>query len=73
MIDGKCTDADELSGQIRFLAPDHKTVLGRIDLLHVGIISLRPAKYKANKEQVAAMEAELYVEEMKLHFDVTDA
>jgi phage tail-like protein len=73
VMDGKCADGDELVGQVHFLAPNHKTVLGRIDLLHVGIISLRPVNYKANKEQVAAMEAELYVEEMKLHFDVADA
>jgi hypothetical protein len=73
VIEGKCSDTDELSGQIRFLVPDLKEELGRIELSHVGIFGLRPATNEANAEGVAAMEAELYVEEMKLSFDVGDA
>jgi hypothetical protein len=73
VIEGKCADGDELNGQIRFLGPDHTEELGRIELYHVGIISLQPAKYEANKEEVARLEAELYVEEMKLHFNEVDA
>ncbi|HBP89216.1 MAG TPA: hypothetical protein DD706_16130 [Nitrospiraceae bacterium] len=70
VIDGKCTDSDELNGQITILGHDHKEVLGRIELSHVGIISLEPARYNAKKEKITRMAAELYVEEMKLNFNV---
>ncbi len=73
MIDGKCSDTDELSGQIRFLGPDRKEELGKIELSQVGIFSLQTAKTEANRDGVAVIEAELYVEEMKLSFDVGDA
>jgi hypothetical protein len=35
--------------------------------------STQPAKYEANRVEAAAMAAEFYVEEMKLHFDAADA
>lgn len=73
VIKGQCADGDELSGSIEILGPDHNEVLGTIDLFHVGIISLQPTKYEANKEAPARLEAELYVEEMKLTFDHVDA
>jgi hypothetical protein len=72
VIDGKCSDADELSGQIRFLGPDLKEELGKIELSHVGIFGLR-TRNEAGGEEVAPIEAELYVEEMKLSFNVLDA
>ena len=73
MIDGKCADTDELSGQIRFLGPDLKEELGKVELSHVGIFGLRTARNEASREEVAAIEADLYVEEMKLSFNVVDA
>lgn len=73
VIDGKCSDADELNGEITIFGPDLNEVLGRIELYHCGIISLQPTKYEANKEAPARLEAEIYVEEMKLFFDVVDA
>ena len=73
VIDGKCADGDELDGQITILGPDHSEVLGRIELYHCGIISLQPTKLEANKEAPARLEAEIYVEEMKLFFDHVDA
>lgn len=73
VIDGKCTDGDELSGSITFLGPDNQEVLGSVDLRHVGIISLQPANYEANKEEVARLEVELYVEEMKFKMEGVDA
>lgn len=73
VIDGKCSDTDELSGQIRFLGPDLKEDLAKIELSHVGIFGLRTARNEASREEVAAIEADLYVEEMKLSFNMLDA
>lgn len=73
VIDGKCSDTDELSGRIRFLGPDLKEELGKIELSHVGIFGLRTARNEATREELAAIEAELYVEEMKLSFNAVDA
>jgi hypothetical protein len=73
VIDGKCDDTDELSGRIQFLGSDLKEELGTIELSHVGIFGLRTARKEAGREEVAAIQAELYVEEMKLSFNVVDA
>lgn len=66
VIDGKCTDADELSGSITFLGPDLVEELAIIDLKNVGMISMEQQALEANAEQVARFDVELYVEEM--HF-----
>jgi hypothetical protein len=73
VIDGKSSDADEPSGSITLLGPDQKSELGRIELSHVGILSLQPAKTQANKEDLARLEAKLYVEEIKFEFSEVDA
>ena len=65
VIDGKCTDADELTGAINFLGPDLKEVLATIELDHVGIISLEEGAAEANKDEVHRATAELYVERMR--------
>ena len=65
VIDGQCTDADELSGSITFLAPDQSEELGSIDLDHVGIISLEQEASEANKDSASRFVVELYVEEMR--------
>jgi hypothetical protein len=73
VIEGKCTDADELSGQIEFLAPDMKEVLGTIELTHVGIHSLTRSGLEANKEGgVSSLTAGLYVENMVCNFTGQD-
>lgn len=69
VIDGKCTDGDELTGAIEFLSPDLETVLGTISLDHVGIISLEQAAQEANKEEVARFNVELYVESMRFEMN----
>lgn len=66
VIDGKCGDADELSGRITFLAPDRKEVLGTLELRQVGIFGLRPAPQAQSGDAVGLLEAQLYVEQMKL-------
>ena len=68
IIDGHCTDDDELSGSITFLGPDMNEELAIITLNHVGLISMEQQAVEANSEQVARFDVELYVEEM--HFDM---
>jgi hypothetical protein len=69
VIDGLCSEGDELEGSITFLGPDLKEPLAHIDLFNVGLISLQQAKQEANKEEVARFEAELYVEKMMFFYD----
>jgi len=64
VIDGKCTDLDELSGAITFLGPDMREELAVISLNHVGMISMEQQALEASAEQVARFDVELYVEEM---------
>jgi hypothetical protein len=71
VIDGKCTDSDELTGAIEFMGPDLEEVLGTISLDHVGIISLEAAAAEANKEEVARFTIELYVEQMRFDMSAT--
>ena len=65
IIDGRCTDDDELSGSITFLGPDMTEELAVISLNHVGLISMEQQAIEANSEQVARFDVELYVEEMQ--------
>ena len=64
VIDGMCSEGDELEGSITFLAPDLKEELAEIQLFNVGMISMQQAKQEANKEEIARFEVELYVEKM---------
>jgi hypothetical protein len=66
VIDGKCSQDDELSGAIEFLSPDGKT-LGSLDLFQCGIFSLSTEKLEANKDAIARVVAEFYVERMALN------
>lgn len=66
VIDGMCSDGDELSGSITLLGPDMKTELLVVELLHVGIMSLAAADVEANKEEVARFKVKCYVEEMHI-------
>lgn len=58
----------EVSGSIEFLAHDHKTVLGELTLLEVGVVSVSFSNLEANKDEIAQFEAELYVERMKFKY-----
>ena len=73
VVDGQSSDADELSGSITFLSPDHQSALGTIEIINAGIISLQPAKTEANKEDLSRIVVEMYVEEMKIDFKEVDA
>ena len=65
VIDGRCSEADELSGVITFLAPDLKQELAEIEISNVGIIGLNTLTYEANREAIARFTVELYCEQMK--------
>jgi len=72
VIEGKCSDGDELNGEIVFLGPDMKEELGAIELDHVGIISLEQDKQEANKEEVARFKVQLYCEKFRFRYKVKD-
>ncbi len=66
LVKGNNGPAQERSGALTFLAPD-LTQLARIELMGLGIVSLRrPARADA-AEAVARVVAELYCERMALH------
>jgi hypothetical protein len=66
VIDGKCSQGDELSGAIEFLSPDGAS-MGSLDLFQCGIFSLQQEKLEANKDAVSRMVAEVYCERMALN------
>ena len=66
VIDGKCTDADELSGSLTYLAPDLTDEFGRVAFFNVGIISLRQEPAEMNKDTISRFTVELYCEKMAI-------
>ena len=73
LIDGNCSETDELSGSITFLSPNLKEELGRVELQNVGMVSMENEGFEANKEGVSRFTVELYVEQMKFHIEESDA
>jgi hypothetical protein len=65
VVNGNNGDDSERSGTLSFLTTDLKKELSRIDLHHLGIIRLWPAKV-LQSSQIARITAELYCEEMLL-------
>jgi hypothetical protein len=68
VIDGKCTDGDELDGSIEWLGPDMDEVLGTMELFNIGIISLDYEAVEQNKDGIARFVVELYCERMACVF-----
>jgi hypothetical protein len=66
VIQGKCSQEDELTGAIEFLSQDGKT-LGSLNLMQVGIFSLNTEDVEANKDSISRVVAEFYVEKMVLN------
>jgi phage tail-like protein len=62
VIDGKCTDDDEMTGSIIYYAQDQTTELCRLTIGNVGWISLERQKLEAGKDEIDLAIAELYVE-----------
>jgi hypothetical protein len=67
IIEGQCSESDELLGAIRFLSRDFTKELASIDLLHIGLISLE-ADHAAAGHDVARFSVEMYVEEMRFNY-----
>jgi hypothetical protein len=66
VVQGKSEDSNEKSGRIVFLGPDLQEELFEIKLHNVGIFALRSPSNTANKDTIAQVEAQLYVERMEL-------
>ncbi len=73
VIDGFNDASKEMQGSIELLDPSLKETLGTIDLVNCGLISVEAEKHEANKEGVARMKVEIYVEEVKFDMVATDA
>jgi hypothetical protein len=64
VVKGKSSDADEKNGTIEFLASNMQTVLYKLALRNIGIISIGPDK--ASTDQVRHVRVECYVESLQL-------
>ncbi len=64
VIQGNCSDGDELKGKLEFLAPDGMGVLGTIELSNVGIFGISDGATSANADSIRTIKAELYVEKV---------
>jgi len=73
VIEGNCSEADELTGAITWYSPNKKDELMTVELKNVGIFNLEQEAVEANKEQTSGFVVELYVEDMNLIFKKTDA
>lgn len=65
VLQGNSTDNDEKFGSITWLSPNLQEELLTVELLNVGIFSLKHEKAEANTDAVRRMSAELYCEQMK--------
>ena len=63
VVNGNNSDSFERSGSLSFLSIDLKKELSRIDLSHLGIVRVAPAKSR-DGSQIPRITAELYCEEM---------
>ena len=66
VVDGQDSDSAERTGAIRFLAPDLKAELARIELAGLGIHRLEPEEDDGGPAQMARYVADLYCEQMTL-------
>ena len=65
VLEGKNEEGQEKSGSILFLAPDLKTVLGHLELHHLGLFSLKK-QWGASEEAIGRTTAGMYCEDMEL-------
>lgn len=72
-IDGHHEEKDEMDGEIEFLNPNMKDVLGSIQLMNCGFKKISKDDYEANSEKIARFNVELYVEKMIFKLNYTDS
>jgi T4-like virus tail tube protein gp19 len=65
IIEGNNAADNEKNGAVVFLAPDHKTELGRVKFFGLGIFKLAPENAEDGNEQMNHMAAELYCQRME--------
>jgi hypothetical protein len=65
VVNGNNSDSFERNGSLSLLSIDLKKELSRIDLRHLGVVRVAPAK-REGSGQIARVTAELYCEEMVL-------
>jgi hypothetical protein len=68
LIKGNCSDEDELTGRLEFLAPNQMDVLGTVELANVGIFAISDEASSGNAGSIRTIKAELYVE--KVSFEI---
>lgn len=72
VVDGNCSDADELTGTLEFLAGDMNTVLGSLEFRNMGITKFSMDAAEAGKDAVMNATIEFYVEGVRLKPGVVD-
>lgn len=68
VIGGNNGDDKELAGSITWLAPDLRTMLGKLTLTHSGIVRLAPERAATGGAKSRHLVAELYCEAMVIEF-----
>jgi hypothetical protein len=71
-VRGKHLAPDHKDGAIRFLGPDMKQEIGRIELKTCGLKKFADEPHEANSEKIKRIAVELYVEEMEFFMDFVD-
>lgn len=72
-IDGARAEENEMTGMIKFLAPNMKDMLGDISLENVGFKSFKEDDREANSEKIARFTATMYTERMTFNLKEFDA
>lgn len=65
VVDGICSEDDELTGSVVFMAPNQKDELFTIELSNVGLIALQHGDLEAGKDAISTFTVEMYVESIK--------
>lgn len=72
-IDGARAEENEMTGMIKFLAPNMKDMLGDISLENVGFKSFKEDDREANSEKIARFTVTMYTEKMTFNLKEYDA
>ena len=69
VVEGKNSEQAEKSGTLEFLTPDMKSSLFTLNLRGLGIYRIVPTAYEANSAALSTLTAQLYIEQVQLHFN----
>jgi hypothetical protein len=65
VVQGNNGPEQERSGVLRFLDPNYKDVLFRIDLGHLGVLRVAPERHEANAQVISRSHVEMYCEQVR--------